>query len=67
MSTDRTRDRQRRRQVEPGDGLPETGGPSPLLAQTQGMVDVARDANENCARGADAETTLQLRKNKPGQ
>jgi len=67
MSTDRLRDRQTRRQVEPGDALPETGGPSPLLQQAQGFADVAREENENCARGVDAETALNRRRNTSGQ
>ena len=67
MPTDRTRDHQVRRQADPREALPATGAPSPLLAQAQGFADVARDANEDCARGDDAEATLQGRRNTSGQ
>jgi hypothetical protein len=48
-------------------GDPHDDGPSPLLAQAQGYAQVARQAYDECERGADAERELDRRRNRSGQ
>jgi hypothetical protein len=67
MSNEGIRTRQRKLHVEPMDAIPETGGPSPLLQQAQAWADVAREANEECVTGDEAEKELQARRNESGQ
>jgi hypothetical protein len=49
------------------DDEPETSGVSPLLQQAQAFVNVAREANNDCAKGDQAEKELHARRNESGQ
>ena len=48
-------------------GDPGAEGPSPLLQQAAAFGRVAREALEDCQRGADAEQELQKRRYQSGQ
>ncbi len=52
--------------VESGSG-PPADGPSPLLQQAAEYAKVAREALEDCQRGAEAEQELLKRRNRSGQ
>jgi hypothetical protein len=53
--------------VEPMGDAPETNGPSPLLQQAQGFVNVAHEVNNECVKGEEAEKEMKARKNESGQ
>ena len=53
-------------QIESASGPPE-GGPNPVLEQATAYAQVAREALEECDRGADAHRELERRRNKSGQ
>ena len=48
-------------------GDPCADGPSPLLQQASEFGKVAREALEDCQRGADAEQELARRRNRSGE
>jgi hypothetical protein len=67
MSNQEMRTRRRKTHVEPTEAGPETGGPSPLLEQALAWTNVARDANDDCVKGDEAEKELRARRNESGQ
>ena len=67
MSNDGIRTRQRTLPAEPSESALESGGPSPLLQQAQAWANVAREANDECVRGEEAERELLARRNESGQ
>lgn len=48
-------------------GDPSADGPSPLLQQAAEYAKIAREALEDCQRGAEAEQELSKRRNQSGQ
>jgi hypothetical protein len=67
MSNEDVRTRRKKLRVEPADAAPEPGGPSPLLEQAMAWTNVARQANDECVKGDEAEKELQSRRNESGQ
>jgi hypothetical protein len=67
MPHDDTRTLRRNSHVEPLDDVRRSDGPSPLLAQAAAWTDVARQANDDCVKGEDAEKEMEARRNEPGQ
>ena len=67
MSQEKTLQRPNKQdEIEAAGALPE-GGPSPLAQQAAAYAQVAREALDDCERGADAHRELERRRNKSGQ
>jgi hypothetical protein len=67
MSIESTRTHHKNREAEASHDPGEADAPSPLLAQAQAWVDIARAAHENCVKGEEAERVLHQRRNSSGQ
>lgn len=71
MDTRKKTTTRRKRREAPSGG--DAGGPAPgsgsagLLADVRGWAEVARQAYDDCERGRDAETQLNLRRNRSGE
>ena len=67
MTTQQTRTMQRPSSSDATAAVHGAETPSPLLQQAHGWANVARQANDDCVKGAEAERAMVGRRNTPGQ
>ncbi len=67
MTLQKTQERTANQQIENPGGDPFEGGAGNLAQQATAFANVARQARQDCERGADAERALEARRNRSGQ